>query len=258
MEVPLPWIDILLQNIKEEYEKPEPSITIKEADEQDHAYIQSVINEPNTFDTSTFMKEATTYRLRKLESDNKIILAYTNEYSNMAEWFHIMRCLAKDRPAKVLYFGSVIKRDLPNKGDPVLPINVNGGFTNSCDATAIVIYRKEDAERVLIHELLHGLCSDPDLPIAELEANTEAWAEIIWVAFKAKGDRGRWLRIMRKQVMYSYNQAEYVKKYHNINNPNDYGWRYINGRISVWSSLGLKISKSKTLKKPRTLKLTAS
>jgi hypothetical protein len=256
MEVRLPWLDILLQNIKEEYEKQKPKIIITEAGQEDHIYISKVMNEPNSFDSSGFMKEATNYRLRKLISGNHTILSYTNEYNNMEEWFRIMRCLAKNRPTRVLFFGSEVKRQLPEKHEPVAPININGGYTMRCDTTAIVIYRKEDAERVLIHELLHGLCSDPDLPIEELEADTEAWAEIIMIAFKAQGKPDKWQRLMKKQVEHSVNQAKYVTKYHGVCDPNDYGWRYINGRLDVWGILGIRIRKNKTLKKPRTLKLT--
>jgi hypothetical protein len=256
MEVRLPWLDILLQNIKEEYEKPKPRIIITEAGQEDHIYISNVMNEPNSFDSSDLMKEAANYRLRKLISENHSILSYTNEYNDMAEWFRIIRCLARNRPTRVLFFGSEVKRQLPEKNKPVAPININGGYTMRCDTTAIVIYRKEDAERVLIHELLHGLCSDPDLPIEELEADTEAWAEIIMMAFKAQGKADKWQRLMKKQVEYSVNQAKYVTKHHGVRDPNDYGWRYINGRLDVWDILGIRIRKNKTLKKPRTLKLT--
>ena len=256
MEVQLPWLDILLQNIKEEYQKPKPNIIITEADNRDHEYISRVMNETNSFDSSAFMKEATNYRLRKLISGNHTILSYTNTYNDNAEWFRVMRCLVKNRPTRVLFFGSEAKRQLPEKNEPVGPININGGYTMPCDTTAIVIYRKEDAERVLIHELLHGVCSDPDLPIAELEADTEAWAEIICMAFKARGEKTKWQRLMKKQVEYSMNQAKYVAKHHRVRDPNDYGWRYINGRLDVWVDLGIRVRKTKTLKKPRTLKLT--
>jgi hypothetical protein len=256
MEADLPWPDILLQNIKEEYQKPKPHIIITEANDQDHAYISKVMNEPNSFDSSDFMKEAANYRLRKLISGNHTILSYTNTYNDNAEWFRIMRCLSGTRPTRILFFGSEANRQLPEKNTPVKPININGGYTMRCDTGAIVIYRKEDAERVLIHELLHGVCSDPELPIAELEADTEAWAEIILMAFKARGEKSKWKHLMKKQVEYSFNQAKYVEKHHGVNNPNDYGWRYINGRLDVWNVLGIRIRKTKTLKKPRTLKLT--
>ena len=256
MEVSLPWVDILLQNIREEYERPKPEIIITEASQEDHAYISRVMNEPNSFDSSAFMKEAANYRLRKLISGNHTILSYTNTYNDKAEWFRIMRCLAKNRPTRVLFFGSEARRHLPEKNMPVSPININGGYTMLCDTTAIVIYRAEDAERVLIHELLHGLCSDPDLPISDLEADTEAWAELIWVAFKARGNYLSWKRLMRRQIDHGVNQAKYVEKYHGVKSPSDYGWRYISGRINVWKALGIRLRKNKTLKKPRTLKLT--
>jgi hypothetical protein len=256
MEVRLPWADILLQNIREEYKRPKPEIIITEASQEDHAYISRVMNDQNSFDSSSFMKEAANYRLRKLVSGNHTILSYTNTYNDKAEWFRIMRCLAENRPTRILFFGSEARRNLPEKHEPIGPINVNGGYTMPCDTAAIVIYRTEDAERVLIHELLHALCSDPDLPISELEADTEAWAELIWVAFKARGDDIPWKRLMRRQIDHGVNQAKYVEKYHGVKNSSDYGWRYISGRLDVWNLLGIRLNKHKTLKKPRTLKLT--
>lgn len=252
----LPWLDILLEKIKEEYELPKPRILITDLEKSDHAYISKVMSEPNSFDSSAFMKEASNYRLRKLVSGNHTILSYTNTYNDMEEMFRISRCLAANRSTRLLFFGSLKQRLLPEKGEAIGPLNINGGYTMSCDTTTIVIYRAEDAERVLIHELLHGVCSDPDLPIAELEANTEAWAEIIWVAFKARGQKNKWQRLMQRQIEHSINQAKYVEKYHKVKDASDYGWRYINGRLDVWRMLGLSLKKNKTLKKPRTLKLT--
>lgn len=47
-----------------------------------------------------------------------------------------------------------LKRKLPVKGDSINAININGGFTY-VNSNNIYIIRKEDYEKVIIHELLH-------------------------------------------------------------------------------------------------------
>ena len=256
MEVALPWIDILLQNVKEEYQKKKPVITVTEPNTEDKQYIQKVLSEPIGFDADKLIKKSLDFPLRKFQFDKYSILAYAYEIEDIEKWFRIIRCLASDKPVRVLYFGNLLTRFLPKHDHPIAPINVNGGYTQICSLTSIVIYRKEDAERVLIHESLHGLCSDPDLPIAHLEANTEAWAEIIWTAFKAKGVKATWSRLMKKQIEYALNQSNYVEENHGVEDHTDYGWRYIRGRIDVWRSLGLSVDIPYKKVAVKTLRLT--
>jgi hypothetical protein len=48
-----------------------------------------------------------------------------------------------------------MKRKLPNKkGDSICAININGGFTH-LNSNNVYIVRKEDYEKVILHELLH-------------------------------------------------------------------------------------------------------
>jgi hypothetical protein len=48
-----------------------------------------------------------------------------------------------------------MKRKLPNKkGDSIGAININGGFTY-LNSNNVYIVRKEDYEKVILHELLH-------------------------------------------------------------------------------------------------------
>jgi hypothetical protein len=256
MEVALPWIDILLQNVKEEYQKDEPAVLKTEPSTEDIQYIQKVLSEPIGFDADKLIKKSLDFPLRKFQFDKYSILAYADEIEDIVKWFRIIRCLARDKPVRILYFGNLLTRFLPKNHQPIGPINVNGGYTEICSLTTIIIYRKEDAERVLIHETLHGLCSDPDLPIAQLEANTEAWAEIIWVAVMAKGVKATWTRLMKKQIEYALNQSDYVAKRHGVEDDSDYGWRYIRGRIDVWKSLGLGVDIPYKKREVKTLRLT--
>jgi hypothetical protein len=82
------------------------------------------------------------------------------------------------------------------------PEHINGGYTYPCRKNHdIFIYRIEDATRVLIHELLHAFCTDRHETGVELtEAKTEAWAELIWCCFMAKGDVAKSIKNFEKQV----------------------------------------------------------
>ncbi len=253
----LPWIDILLEKISQEYQLKEPNPAITPPQEADIEYIKSVLANPIGFDADSLIKGSLKNPLKKYSFDQNTILAYTDSIPDVKEWFRIMSCISS-KPVRVLFFASEVPRILPKDGKEVEPFNINGGFTNRCSTTDIVIYRKEDALRVLIHELLHGTCSDPDLPLPQLEANTEAWAEIIYVAFKAKGDKARWNILMQEQIKYALQQSKYVQEKYGVQDDSDYGWRYITGRLEVWRALGLNLGDTSQVvsKKPRTLKLT--
>ena len=98
-----------------------------------------------------------------------------------------------------LYLTS-LKKELPNNGEIIDWINVNTAFTRSCRPTSeIVIYRKEEWFKVLIHETFHCFGLDfshmnktneiiqrhmdnifnVDVQILLYETYTELWAEIL-------------------------------------------------------------------------------
>jgi hypothetical protein len=111
-----------------------------------------------------------------------------------------------------------------------------------CDPQTIVVYRKEEVTRVLIHELFHASCSDPytkDTP--QIEADTEAWAELFLCGMKAKGQLQPWIRHMREQICWAVRQAAPVQSKYGVRSPNDYAWRYLIGRILVWRRLGIHV-----------------
>jgi len=144
----------------------------------------------------------------------------------------------------VYWFGSPAKREFPAKGVPIGPEHVNGGYTTRCSSEGIFIYRLEEATRVLIHELFHAACLDPDpgttsVPI--IEATTETWAELLLIAFRSKGDMGRanklWL-IQRDWIQKTNKRAANA---HSVRNGRDYAWRYLNGRAKIYAELGFDL-----------------
>jgi len=99
----------------------------------------------------------------------------------------------------IFIYMTSLKKELPKTNAHILdPANVNTGFTRTCMLTAeIVIYRKEEWFKVLIHESFHNFgldfsdlnnteCHSKILRIFKVssdvnlfEAYTEFWAEII-------------------------------------------------------------------------------
>ena len=69
------------------------------------------------------------------------------------------RVIDSTPPSSVVHVDFVMhgaRRKLPDvPGDPLMPVHINGGVTTFSTPTRILVYRKEDACKVLIHELLH-------------------------------------------------------------------------------------------------------
>lgn len=144
----------------------------------------------------------------------------------------------------VYWFGSHVKREFPEKGLPMGPEHVNGGYTTRCSSTGIFIYRVEEATRVLIHELFHAACLDPDpatTPVPILEATTETWAELLLIAFRSGGNRAKAARLWAAQKAWIQKTNRRAATAHSVRNQRDYAWRYLNGRAGVYAQLGFDL-----------------
>ena len=140
---------------------------------------------------------------------------------------------------QVYLFASDIPRTLPLSG-PIGPDNLNGGYTYPCKSDCIVIYRYEEATRVLIHELLHASCTDNHENSVELkEAITEAWAELFLVALLSNGNMKKGYDLWKLQDHYIQDLNYTVKTFHNVNSPSDYGARYTIMREKVFNDLAI-------------------
>lgn len=141
---------------------------------------------------------------------------------------------------EVIVFASSRERTFPPEGTLLAPEHINGGSAYRCEPASILIVRREEMTRVLIHELLHAGCTDsPDDTVPEIEAKTEAWAEWFLAAIMARGFQPRFCKLWPKQVAYAEKQAAICRQRGNIRDPNDYGCRYITDRIQAWHDLGL-------------------
>lgn len=137
---------------------------------------------------------------------------------------------------RILFYGHPSERFFPQAGHPVGAENVNGGYTNLCSQERIVIYRYEEATRVLLHELLHTACFDKDKDVEDLEASTEAWTEIFLCALLSKGKSPVFSSLWLKQCRWIHAQCTLLEG--TVKGPQDYAWRYINGKRDVLDRLG--------------------
>jgi len=159
---------------------------------------------------------------------------------------------------QVYLYASGTKRILPEKGVPVGPEHLNGGYTYPCKSDCVVIYRYEEATRVLIHELLHAACTDTHSNHVTLkEAATEAWAELILVALLSKGSKKKASELWNIQDHYIQDLNYTVKTFHNVNTYEDYGARYTIMREKVLNDLGIILDKNYRPKRITTSRFTS-
>lgn len=150
---------------------------------------------------------------------------------------------------RVFWFPSEVKRLYPPAGEEVGPASLNGGYSYSCRSDTIVVYRKEEATRVLVHEILHAACCDPqDASLPLREANTETWAEILLVALLSGGSERKAKQLWDIQSQWIANQNDILRRRFGIQSSEDYAWRYTLGREEILKSLKIDLPSSKPMK----------
>ena len=143
-------------------------------------------------------------------------------------WGRILRMYYEGKPFKVFFLADKNLRIFPKR--KITPEHINGGYTYRCNTETILIFRAEDATRVLIHELQHSCCLDNHENGVDLvEAETEAWAELLYIAILSEGKN---IDMLQKQSEWIIKQNEKVKKY--ISYPMEFPWRYTVGKEDVW------------------------
>lgn len=214
--------------------------TIKElpVTERDIALITEKATEPSSFDGDNF---------RLLSGDLKKYLLgggstlYVKGAAPMETIRDMSAVLATaEHPYSVFWFAHSGRRLFPAAGRPVEAKHINGGYCMACQPDTIVIYRAEDAVRVLIHEMQHASCLDDHkraLPL--IEAECEAWAEIFYSMFMAKKYGLSPEQGWRTQLTWSLAQNKRLREQHNVNLPTAYAWRYTVGKEPVWRKYGL-------------------
>lgn len=164
-------------------------------------------------------------------------------------WGRLMRIYSSpQKKPQILWFASRHIRKFPAKGQPIKPEHINGGYCMACDPSTVVIYRREDATRVLVHELLHGFCTDKPLTntykVEHLETETEAWAELILAAARDVGIANPvpLPHALTAQLQWTALQNIRLRREHGVSSPADYGWRYTIGKEEALRALGFPVA----------------
>jgi len=264
-----PWLYTLLNSVRSIHKTPAPSWITEPLTSSDAAYLKTTV-ENSTFDTLGLQREMLdglslgTVLARKLScAYGSIILLAEKE----APWHFPIESVGRvlqtfyreDRPFRIVFFGNRRLRIPPPVGEAVAKEHINGGYTNRCDPGTIVIYRREEAVRVLIHECLHASCSDPrETSVAETEADTEAWAEISLCALASRGRAIAFRSLFESQMAYAAGQVLKLGKNHGLQSADDYAWRYTAGKLDVWRRLGFDIPRVRSRSGPlKSLRLSA-
>lgn len=154
---------------------------------------------------------------------------------------------------RVVWFAHSKKREFPEEVaitenmtkrlyDSVKPQHINGGYAYACAPETIIIYREEEVERVLVHELLHAACTDDmSKPEWMREVLTETWAELFLVAILAQGSIRKANRLWGIQAQWIADQEAVLVGEYGIKGPADFPWRYTVGRRSVLDGMGISL-----------------
>ena len=158
-------------------------------------------------------------------------------------WARIFRLYSHDNKQKfrVYFLANTDLRLFPKKLDTsIKPQNINGGYTYRCNPETILVYRAEDATRVLIHELMHSCCLDnPANTVDIIEAETEAWAEYVYVGLLSRADVREFRRLLVLQSSWIKHQNQQIRKYMKHTDSIEFPWRYTIGKEEVWKRWGI-------------------
>jgi hypothetical protein len=181
-------------------------------------------------------------RVKKLPGRTRLVFLGTdNQWSQIPWllWSRIMQAIGHP-VGHILFYAHPLKREFPDhSGEQISPLNINAGYSYICKQSLVVIYRFEEATRVLLHELLHTACFDHEKETVNLEASTEAWTELLLCAILSKGSRATYDKLWKKQCSWIEAQTKLLRYKYNVNTPNDYAWRYMVGKHEKLESMGL-------------------
>jgi hypothetical protein len=241
-------IGALLDRVQKEFAKPDIKWETCDIKEADLKFLKEECSKDSEFDPlnkrKTLFNEMAQGKAAVAMSKCEYgqILAVFENINQLAEvpwdlWGRILRLFSEPwrKPFKVFFLANTNLREFPPNSEPIKPQNINGGYTYRCDPETIVIYRAEDATRVLIHELQHSCCLDkPENGVDIVEAETEAWAELFYVAIVSQGKKIIFNDMLKRQSEWMKKQNAKVKKH--MANPNsmEFPWRYTIGKEDVW------------------------
>ncbi len=248
-------MDIMVEEVANLYRQREPVWVDYTPTKEDMELMRENSLGNNTFDRMNLKRtvwneyKKGTYKCvgKECEYGRVVALLSPNTTIPLTDWGLIFKWFGISSDGgkwKVYWFGSPIKRNFPANGQPMGPEHVNGGYTTRCSSSGIFIYRVEEATRVLIHEMVHATCLDPDpatTTVALAEATTETWAELLLIAFRSKGNTARANELWLSQREWIQKMNRHATTKHSVRNEKDYAWRYLNGRVKIYNQLGFDV-----------------
>ena len=243
----------VLDVVRHEYEKSEPVWKISHMLPTDNAFLDDECSAQSEFDPFKWRQEMfQKYKNGIAVADVRecaygrvvAIVDHTTKHIPWGLWGRILRLYTEShhKKAKIFFLASPYLRTIPVGSNPLGPENINGGYTYPCNKETIVIYRAEDATRVLIHELQHASCLDHMEQGTDLvEAETEAWAELLYAGLLSQGKKALFHELIKKQADWMISQNDAVKRH--IHHERQFPWRYTVGKEDVWRRWGLTNAK---------------
>lgn len=251
----------VLDMIRHEYTKSEPVWKATPLLPTDLAFLENECSASSEFDPFGWRKEM----FHKYKKGKAVIDVRQCEYGCVIAimdhnthgithsipwglWGRILRLYGQGKRAKIFFLVNPYLRTFPKETrsidsstvmyGAIGPSNINGGYTYPCNKETIVIYRAEDATRVLIHELQHASCLDHMENGTDLvEAETEAWAELLYAGLLSQGKKVLFHELVKKQVDWMISQNVAVKRH--MRHDRQFPWRYTVGKEDVWRRWGL-------------------
>lgn len=246
-------LDAVFDVVRYEYEKLEPVWKTSRMVTTDHEFLEKECSTPSEFDPFGWRKQMYDMYLngnavvdvRECAYGRVVALGLRSVEDVLAGipwglWGRILRLyrVAAHPKAKIFFLASPYLRTIPSGSTPLGPENINGGYTYHCNMETIVIYRAEDATRVLLHELQHASCLDHmEHGVDIVEAETEAWAELLYAGLLSQGEKPLFHELVKKQADWMQAQNAVVKRH--IHHERQFPWRYTVGKEEVWERWGL-------------------
>ena len=251
MELPLVLQEIV-DNIKIQYQLPEVKWTTGEPTAEDLYILEREVLQESQFDRVNFRKEmwgmfqrGDAELLCKVSKYGKVLVLKMRDHDlhmSWSLWGRILQGFDTPSTTRICWYAHPQKRELPLKGHLVAAEHVNGGYTIPCRTDAIVIYRLEEATRVLIHELFHASCTDNhDIPIELIEAKTETYAELFLVGYASRGSMSLAKKLWTKQSKWIHQQNATLRNNHGVKTLSDYSARYTMARKDELRDLGISL-----------------
>jgi hypothetical protein len=241
----------IVENVKKQYELPPVRWTDAAPTEEDMAVLEEEALSETPFDKVNLRKDM----WKALQTGQAELLCRTCYYGKVliicmrgadlgiswSTWGRILQGFAATG-VRICWYANPTKRIRPTPGSAVGPEHVNGGYTIPCEVKAVVIYRLEEATRVLIHEMLHATCTDHDHDALEhKEAKTETWAELFLVAYAAKGNTALAERLWTQQADWISDMNKALVENHGVRSMANYSARYTLGRVEQLQRSGIEI-----------------